>query len=174
MDATLLQNAAETWKKLCNTTYVITYGFKAQLNNINLTFNPADFPHMAGFQYLKDISMPKYSPSRYMEMILKGTITQEIIEKGQQYEAMVKPRLIAIVSLEAMFDNTFFLYSFRPEFLHFYTSIKANFLLTSEINNTSFVFLIQSGQHENTESFDCTCLSSFIKGNRDIKNHHNC
>ena len=73
--------------------------------------------------------LPRFSSKKTVSKILDGTISQEMIEKGGQYEESVKPRLLALVSLEAMLDNNFTFYSFMPRFYSFFTSIKADYLI---------------------------------------------
>lgn len=60
----ILYQAASIWNELTEYNYVFTYGYKNKLYTINLTFSLDDFPHLAGFQYLKDISLPKYNPGK--------------------------------------------------------------------------------------------------------------
>lgn len=60
----ILYRAAEVWKELTGYHYRLTYGYKGELHRINLTFSPEDFPHLAGFQYLKDLVLPRYSPRK--------------------------------------------------------------------------------------------------------------
>ena len=50
----ILYRAAEVWKELTEYHYVFTYGYKGELHEIKLTFSLEDFPHLAGFHYLKD------------------------------------------------------------------------------------------------------------------------
>ena len=53
----LLQQSAQAWKEITEYRYLFTYGYKNQLYPINLTFSLEDYPHLAGFQYMKDISL---------------------------------------------------------------------------------------------------------------------
>ena len=78
----ILYRAAEVWKELTEYHYVFTYGYKGELNEIKLTFSPEDFPHLAGFHYLKDIALPRYSPRKTVDMILSGKITYDKVKKG--------------------------------------------------------------------------------------------
>ena len=48
--------------------------YKKQLYPINLTFSLEDYPHLAGFQYMKDISLPNYSSAKIADRILEGKI----------------------------------------------------------------------------------------------------
>ena len=57
----ILYQAASVWKNLTEYHYIITYGYKNKLYTLNLTFSPEDFPHLAGFQYLRDLSLPRYN-----------------------------------------------------------------------------------------------------------------
>ena len=167
MSETLIYRAAYIWGEISQYKYSFTYGYKMNLYSINLSFSPEDFPHLAGFQYLKDLTLPRFTPAKTVDKILDGTITQEQIEKGNQYEKMVKPRLLALVALEYMLDSDFSLYSFMPRFYSFHTSIQADYLIASHLKDVSFVFLIREG--ERSTASDCICCSTFLKDNRDYE-----
>lgn len=167
VEYTLIYKAASVWNDVSEYKYSFTYGFKKKLYTINLSFAPEDFPHLAGFQYLRDVHLPRFSSKKTVSKILDGTISQEMIEKGGQYEESVKPRLLALVSLEAMLDNNFTFYSFMPRFYSFFTSIKADYLIASHLENINYVFIIREG--ERSVVADCTCCSTFIKGYRDYE-----
>ena len=62
-DYGLLYDAAVAWKELTEYYYVFTFGYKQQLYTIHLSFLSEKFPHLAGFQYLKDIHLPRFNPS---------------------------------------------------------------------------------------------------------------
>ena len=49
----ILYQAASVWNTLTDYCYIFTYGYKNQLYTINLSFSMEDFPHLAGFQYLR-------------------------------------------------------------------------------------------------------------------------
>lgn len=58
----IFYQAASVWNELTEYNYPLTYGYKNKLYKINLTFSPEDFPHLAGFQYLRDIALPGFNP----------------------------------------------------------------------------------------------------------------
>lgn len=60
----ILFQAAEAWMDLTQYRYIFTYGYKNKLYTITLGFTPSDFPHLAGFQYMKDIAAPLFSPNK--------------------------------------------------------------------------------------------------------------
>ena len=74
-----LYDAAVAWKELTEYYYIFTFGYKQQLHTIQLTFPPEKFPHLAGFQYLKDISLPQFNPSKTLNMILSEKISHSQI-----------------------------------------------------------------------------------------------
>ena len=164
---TLLYRAASTWNSLSVFRYSFTYGFRMKLHTLNLSFSPEDFPHLAGFQYLKDLILPRYTPAKTVEKILDGTIAQEMIEKGQQYKEFVEPRLLALASLDQIMDSPFALYSYMPQMYPFYTALKADYLIASHLDDISFVFLIRNGGLDLV--CDCICCSTFVKDYRDYE-----
>ena len=117
----LLQQSAQAWKEITEYRYLFTYGYKKQLYPINLTFSLEDYPHLAGFQYMKDISLPNYSSSKIADRILEGKILFEKVQKAAQYEEMIKPRLEALVHLKESLDNKFnfiFIHATHVSFHH--------------------------------------------------------
>ncbi len=164
----ILYRAAYIWKKLTNYRYVFTYGYKQRLYTINLTFSKEDFPHLAGFQYLKDVTLPRYNYSKIVDRILDEKIRYEQIIKGAQYEKMVKPRLEALVYLEDILNNDFFLFSYMPQMYPFTTTIKADYLISSHFEPNSFVFIIQATTDGDAKC-DYLCCSAFSKGERDYE-----
>lgn len=159
----LLYQAAETWDRITKYQYEITYGYKKQLHTVTFSFSAEDFPHVAGFQYLNDVQIGRFSPKKMITKILDGELRQNQVEKALKYHSIIMPRLEAVKNLEIVLDGEFRLFSYRPEFLSFFSQIKADYLVSSIINGTTFVFLVRSGREEN----DFACCTAFIKGSRD-------
>lgn len=164
----LLYQAASVWNDLTEYQYEFTYGYKNKLYPIKLTFSAEDFPHLAGFQYLKDITLPRYNPGKIVSRILDGTIKLEQIQKGSQYESMVLPRLEALVRMKDTLDNDFNLFSYMPCMYPFYTQIKADYLISRHSDITSFVFIIQITA-DGTAKCDYLCCSAFKQTDRDYE-----
>ena len=164
----ILQQSALAWKELTEYRYQFVYGYKKTLYPITLTFSYEDYPHLAGFQYLKDISLPNYTPAKIVTRILEGKITFEKIQKGSQCEEMVKPRLEALIHLKNSLDNEFSLYSFMPRMYPFVTNIKADYLIASHIIIDSYVFIIHTTPNREAKC-DFLCCSAFAKGERDYE-----
>lgn len=166
----LLYQSALAWKELTEYNYRLTYGYKKHLHMINLTFSFEDYPHLAGFQYLKDISLPNFSSARIVSRILEGKISFEKVTKAHLYEEMVQPRLEALIHLKNSLDNDFSLYSFQPKMYSFITTIQAHYLISSHTSIHSFIFIIQTTQGSNSKC-DYLCCSAFRQGERNYENN---
>ena len=168
-DHGLLYDAAVAWKELTEYYYIFTFGYKQQLHTIQLTFPPEKFPHLAGFQYLKDISLPRFNPSKTLNMILSGKISHSQIEKGSQYEESVKPRLEALIRLKKTLEQNFLLHSYMPQFYSFTTQIKADYLISSTTVPVDFIFIIKSSSSGTISICDFVCCSAFSQTKRNYR-----
>lgn len=164
----LLQESARAWKELTLYRYLFTYGYKKRLYPLCLTFSAEDYPHLAGFQYMKDISLPNYSSAKIVDRILEGKIPFKKIQKASQYEEMVMPRLKALIHLKESLDNEFNLYSYMPQMYPFFTGIKADYLISSHLHVEHFIFIIKSNSQGELKC-DYLCCSIFEKGERDYE-----
>jgi hypothetical protein len=164
MDGYSLERAAAIWARLAHYQYIFTYGKKRKLYSIKLTFEYRDFPHVAGFQYLKDLTFPKYSTSKMIPLILDGTIQLADVKKSRYYQESMEPRLRALCQLEDILDHDFKYYAFMPKFYNFHTTIRADYLIFSQVYDQSFVFMIHNGMGA---EISYTCCSAFIKDLRD-------
>lgn len=75
----ILQQSALAWKKLTEYRYQLVYGYKKNLYPINLTFSYEDYPHLAGFQYLKDISLPNYTSAKIVNRIASHIVIDSYV-----------------------------------------------------------------------------------------------
>ena len=127
-----------------------------------------DFPHLAGFQYLQDLSLPRYNAAKIADKILEGKIKHKQIIKGTKYEEMVQPRLEALAHLEEILNNDFLLFSFMPDKYPFATRIKADYIILNNSEPVSFVFIIQDSSFTSSKC-EYLCCSAFKKGDRDYR-----
>ena len=101
-------------------------------------------------------------------MILSGKITYDKVKKGTLYQEYVKPRLLALVRLKAILEQEFDLFSYMPQFYPFVTKIKADYLISSRIEPTAFVFIIRESPSGNAVC-DFLCCSAFEESGRDYR-----
>lgn len=165
----ILYEAAAIWDILTDYQYIFTYGYKGTLHTINLTFPYEAFPHLAGFHYLKDLSIPRFNSSKIVANILNNKITLETIIKGFQYDNMVKPRLSALSKLINILDENFILYSYSPHLYPFATMLRANYLISSHLNEVNYIFITKNSSDNKINNY--LCCSIFSKRNRDYEFH---
>lgn len=165
----LLYEAAAAWKELTQYHYTFVYGYKKQLHEIGLSFPPEKFPHLAGFQYLKDVRLPRFNPPKTLDMILAGKINHCQIEKGSQYEEYVTPRLEALVRLKQTIEQDFLLHAYTPQFYSFATQIAADYLISSTAAPIDFIFIIKSSAPGELSICDFVCCSAFSQTKRDYR-----
>ncbi len=163
---TLLFRAACAWQALQNVRYRFTYGRKSVLTVIELGFPQDGFHHLAGFQHLKDLQLPRANAARTMELVLNGVITQEQIQKGIKFQKTVLPRLQALVRLQDTLERDPVLYAFAAGKCPFHTDIVADYLIVNEQPETDFVFILKTDKAEQ-EIADFVCCSAFEKTFRD-------
>lgn len=166
----LLQQSALVWKEITEYRYLLTYGYKKQLYPINLTFALEDYPHLAGFQYMKDIALPNYTSAKIVDRILEGKISFEKIQEAVQYEEMIRPRLEALIHIKESLDNDFTLYSYMPRMYPFVTGIKADYLISSHFSVDNFIFIIKANSQGESKC-DFLCCSIFEKGERNYESN---
>ena len=118
MSMNLLQQSALAWKEITEYRYSLIYGYKKQLYPLHLTFSLEDYPHLAGFQYMKDLSLPNYNSSKIVTRMYP-----------------------------------------------FFTSIKADYILSSHYKLDNFIFIIKATAKDELKC-DFVCCSIFEKDNQ--------
>lgn len=141
MEFDILKIAAEAYKKLMNIEYRIVLGRKGKEEQLNITFSPENFYHLAGFHKLKQrYSFQKKTSAWILEHILKENISIRSIGQDQNLLKIVC-RLRALCMLEQLMDaqETKF-YSYDIKKVTFNTKIDADYIAKGKIENESIVF----------------------------------
>lgn len=155
-----LMQAAMGWQRLLDKKLRLVYGKSGRLREVLLTFPREDFFHLAGFHYLKDVSLPKaFSRKNTLRVCLNGTITEAHMQKSSNYTAIIAPRLKALCALEEMFMGDFVTYLFLRDKLPFYTNIDAAYLI--EGTAVALFLFVDQG---NADTY--FCRSIFMKDRR--------
>lgn len=89
----LLLKAAKKYHSLNSSKLIITLGKKGTLSEIIVDFQASNFYHLAGLHKLKDIQAVRgYNTTNVLNKVLKGKLTNAMIEKSSFYDDM-KERL---------------------------------------------------------------------------------
>lgn len=163
----ILTESAMAWDRLCRSRFRITYGFKCKLHAVEIAFAVEDYYHLAGFHYARDVMSNFRGHGRALRLVLDGKITIDRLKMSGNYEAMIKPRLLALCRLEDALESNFCLLSFDRSRYPFATDIKANYIIASHLDGVYYAFIV--GLSNNEEAYKC--CSIFQQGSRDYTVH---
>lgn len=144
VDMSLFLDAAIAWNALNNISYKLDIARKGELKQIKLYFCDADFPHLAGMQYAKDVDFGIRKFEYYGEKLIPALLTKRLddtkIESSRNWNR-ISGRLNAIIDLQNIFDNNFRISTFNNAKVRGYSKIDAKFLIKSDISNNIYISL---------------------------------
>lgn len=155
----LFLQAATAWTDLMTTEYIFVLGYKNKEYNLHLIFEKANFYHLSGMHYAKDVDF-KITPNKmYGEKLIDLIVSNKInacdIEKSKNWEK-IKGRLEGIIILKKILESNFLIYQFAPNKLRFNSEISAKYLIHNpDLNLSLFLFLDDTG-----ERFYCKSIFS--------------
>lgn len=151
----VIQECAENFLRLCNTTtYTLHISNKGKISVLNIDFREADFHHIAGFQYLTDINIPK-SKKGIIPWILDVNnpvgddyLGKSVYYKGREYdEKDVELRISELRFLEEYLDADNIVYLYSPGNAPRNNSlIRCDYIIESKIKErgeTVYIFLVK-------------------------------
>lgn len=145
----LLLEAARAWVKLERTEYRIIAGRGKQTVRINLGFAFADFPHLAGMQYAKDVDFglrpAEYYGERLIPALLDGRMDGQRITRGRNW-AKIESRLRAIIGLKDTLESDFTLAYFDPRRVCANSRIDADFIIRNNDSGETYFVFIDEGE----------------------------
>jgi len=164
-----IQLALSAFERLLDCNYKFVISCQKKLADIKLTFADKDFYHLAGFQYLTDIDIPR-TPDILYGKIRNGKIADEYLEKSIYYEkvnesyANVKNRIWGLQFLEEYLDNKNLICKY-VKYMNKYSKIRADYLIISTLNHKTAYIFIRSRRGQDTY---CIC-SFFIEPEKEYK-----
>lgn len=142
----LFKQAAQAWVNLIGTEYEIVTGRKGKQYMIKLDFEAADFPHLAGMQYARDVDFnlrpSEYYGEKLVPALVEGKLDGTRIEKSRNWPK-IEGRLKAIINLQKTLDANFAIALFDPKRVKRTNSkIDADYLIKNmDTGETYFVFI---------------------------------
>lgn len=135
-----------------------------------LNFSQKDFFHLAGFQHLTDIALPR-NRNTTIKDVLAGKITEQFLSKSKHYagaikdEKNIRDRICELQYLEEYLDTNNIIKIFSIKDTPFLSSdIVADYVIESSIlkrKKTVYIFL-----KERREKSGVYCIVSFFVKNR--------
>lgn len=153
-------DAQKAFSKLLYIEYQFVLGRKDKTVSLTIEFQKYHFFHLAGLQYLKDLSRLFIPAEEVYNQIESGQLPVRYIESSNNYD-YIKGRVEYLPTLEYIFDSNDTIFKYNPE-LQAFSVIEADFLLRNEINKVPiFVFL---SKDKNKKYF---CKTFFPQGKKD-------
>ena len=152
-------DAQKAFSKLLDIEYQFVLGRKDKTVSLTIEFQKYHFFHLAGLQYLKDLSRLFIPAEGVYNQIESGQLPVSYIESSNNYN-YIKGRVEYLPTLEYIFDSNDTIFKYNPE-LQAFSVIEADFLLRNEINKVPiFVFL---SKDKNKKYF---CKTFFPQGKK--------
>lgn len=156
-----ISNALNAFRELLDYQYHFIISYSKKLFDILLVFDERDFHHLAGFQYLSDIDIPK-SAKQLFSKIDSGKINDDLLSNSVNYlkvndsYANVKDRIYGLQYLCEYIEsnNTIFKY---VKNMNRYSLIEADFMIKSIVNHKEAYIFIRKRSKSDTY-----CICSFF------------
>lgn len=156
-----ITTSLNAFQMLTEYTYDFLIAYNQNLHSIHLTFENKDFHHLAGFQYLNDIDIPK-NHSLLFSHIKSGKISDTYLSQSHNYQqvkesyANVKSRIKGLSFLMQFIDNKNLICKYIKND-NKYSKINADYLIKSVLNGqTAYIFIRKRRNQENY------CICSFF------------
>lgn len=157
----ILKECALAYQNLLNIQYNIIVGKKKKLSYITISFKKAEFHHLIGLQYLKDLPYLKEDRTKIFNQIVDDQISYEDLKKSPQFPE-VEGRIYLFKHLEEFLDSDNLVFKYHSN-ANNYSLIQATYLLKNQYaGNDIYIFI-----DENPAPCMFYCRSFFQKGTRD-------
>lgn len=156
-----ISNALNAFRKLLDYQYHFAISYSKKLFDILLVFDERDFYHLAGFQYLSDIDIPK-SAKQLFSKIDSGKINDNTLSDSANYlkvndsYANVKDRIHGLQFLREYIESNNIIFKYVKN-MNRYSSIKADFMIKSTVDyKEAYIFIRKRSKS------DTYCICSFF------------
>lgn len=156
-----ISNALNAFRKLLDYQYHFTLSYSKKLFDILLVFDERDFYHLAGFQYLSDIDIPK-SVKQLFGRIDSGKINDNTLSGSVNYlkvndsYANVKDRIHGLQYLCEYIESNNIIFKYVKN-MNRYSAIEADFMIKSIVDHKEAYIFIRK-----RSKADTYCICSFF------------
>lgn len=158
----MLKQCAENFNHLLPYQYHIVIGRKGKMREFTITFDPADFHHLAGLHKLRDnIRFQTGKRDDIFKDILAGKLTLQQASRSAFFQEM-ESRLNPLAGLEAFIDSNEIIFRYNAK-SNVFSAISADYLLQNDFEgNPVYLFLAQR-----TGTDTQVCRTFFPKAEKD-------
>lgn len=158
----LLQRCAQEFDRLIPYQYHIIVGRKGKTLEFTLSFDRADFHHLAGLHKLRDnVRLQTGKRSDIMKEILDGRLTFSNIKQSSFFHEM-EPRLLPLSQLELFLDSNEIIFRYNAK-ANIFSVIQADYLLQNDYEETPVYLFLAQRSGSDTQ----VCRTFFPKTGKD-------
>lgn len=158
----LLQQCAQEFDRLIPYQYHIITGRKGKTLEFTISFDRADFHHLAGLHKLRDnVRFQTGKRADIMKEILAGRLTFSQAQQSAYFHEM-EPRLRPLARLENFLDSNEIIFHYNSK-ANIFSVIQADYLLQNDFEGTPvYLFLAQHSRGDTQ-----VCRTFFPKAGKD-------
>ena len=158
----LLQQCAQEFDRLIPYQYHIMIGRKGKSLEFTLSFDRADFHHLAGLHKLRDnVRFQTGKRADIMKEILDGRLTFAHAQQSAFFNEM-KLRLQPLTQLEQFLDSNEIIFRYNAK-ANIFSAIQADYLLQNNFEGTPVYLFLAQRSDEDTQ----VCRTFFPKTAKD-------
>lgn len=158
----LLQQCARNFEKLLPYQYHMIVGRKRKTLDFTITFDPADFHHLAGLHKLKDyVRFQTGKRSDILKDILEGKLSLVQAQQSVFFNEM-EMRIAPLTELEALLDSNEIIFRYNSK-IHKFSLIQADYLLQNEYKGEQVYLFLAKRDGGDTQ----VCRTFFPKSGKD-------
>ena len=155
-----IQRNAIAYKRLEDFEYYICLGEKGKGYEIRLTFEDEDFPHLQGIRQLDGTPYTGILGKKLFEMSVSGEVEAEELKKSPKYESEhVSIKVDYLYLLETALDHNDMVFRYSKDSSG-RTSIKARFLLFTDIEGNEIYVYIDLRNNDSNEYVCCSFIAN--------------
>ena len=158
----LLQECAKSFESLLPFQYHIIAGRKGKVLDFTISFDQADFHHLAGLHKLTDnVRFLTGKRAIIMQEILSGRLTIAQARQSAFFNQM-EPRLKPLSHLEQFLDSNEIIFRYNSK-AHTFSVIQADYLLQNDFEGQPVYLFLAQRTGESTQ----VCRTFFPKAEKD-------
>lgn len=158
----LLQACAKGFERLLSFQYHIIVGRKGKTLEFTISFNRADFHHLAGLHKLTDnVRFLTGKRADIMQEILSGKLTFFQAQQSAFFQKM-EPRLKPLAQLEEFLDSNKIIFRYNSK-VHAFSLLQADYLLQNDFEGQPVYLFLARRTGDNTQ----VCRTFFPKAEKD-------
>lgn len=134
------QDCINSYKRIMDYHYDIVLGKRGKTFNYRLVFRKADFHHIAGLHYLKDIPMLRGKTEKVFDLLYDNRQHCEVVQRSDFYES-ISDRLQIIIDLERIIESDALVFRYFQRRVSPYSTISADILVQLQDSHLFWQFI---------------------------------